>query len=182
MKRVAMLMSLGLLTACPGEADLAAAGLEVGDGGVLIPIDAGTTPAVLLGAINEMERLKMRPSDEILCKLSPGDIKDMNDEPHRRGTWLGDIDKILGPVDRNAQQIGKSEASRSYQWSNGGMNLNFERLEYGAATGMPLQNPWFLNEIQIRSPLEYLLCWDDEYKFNYHTTPCPECELPADGQ
>lgn len=180
--RVAVACSLLALSACPY--DPSAAGLVKVDGGYAYA--TGSDASVFIPApdvdAEVPEVYGPAPDENTLCELVIGDINDQNEWPHRYGTWIGDVKTILGEPTRNSLNSTFNSANLTYQWQNGGLELSFEKVPIGSGSAQPFPDPFFVNEISVRSPLQFLNCWDFRYAATAHTTPCPSCQFQGDVQ
>lgn len=174
--------SLLALAGCPY--DPSAAGLTQVDGGYTYQVGDGSVfiPAAAVTDADVPEVYGPAPDTNTLCMLVIGDILDQNEWPHRYGTWIGDVKTILGEPTRNSLNTSFSAAQLTYQWRNGGLELSFEKVPIGSGTAKPFPDPFFVNGITVRSPLQFLDCWDFRYAATAHTTPCPQCQFQGDVQ
>ena len=207
MKRVAMLMGLGLLTACPGEADLAAAGLQVGDGGILVPTDNdGGTWLLPTNTGNPIRPLRSVPPRKTLCMLVIGDYYNHSDFPRWIGSYIGDVRSMwfLGEPANDGIYLGPADASLRYTYQKPNsalpsgaetvsLQLRFEKIpsfdvhsgiraSNGEQHGQPLEDPYFLNDIQVQGDIDgagknFLDCWDWQMRESTAAplTPCDNC-------
>lgn len=181
--RVAVACSLLALSGCPAPYEAAAAGLVPIDGGWEYPTaDGGVWLPIADIDADVPQVYGPAPDENTLCMLVIGDISDQNEWPHRYGTWIHDVEMILGEPLRNSLSSSFKSANLTYQWSNGGLELSFEKVPIGSASAMPFPDPFFVNEISVRSPLQFLNCWDFRYATTAHTTPCPDCQFQGDVQ
>lgn len=201
MKRLCVAAGLSLLAGCPYDAD--AAGLQVADGGVIVPI-AGLDGGFLLPNVdlNSARPLRQLPDRKTLCKLVIGDFYGRTDYPRWVGSWMADIRSasFLGEPPKDGLYIGPDDASLRYTYLAPGESIEGQPktisiklgLEYiamldlsqptwrsnGDEHGVSLDQSFFLSDIQVQG-MDFLTCWMRDRRESAdpydHFTPCDNC-------
>jgi hypothetical protein len=182
-----------------------AVGVQLGDGGIVIPLgyDGGTF-LLPTGGSNSVRPLRQLPDQKTLCMLVIGDWSERTDYPKWIGSYIDDVRAPFWLGDPGVEGEYKTSMGASLRYSFQkpksllpagaeviSLQLQFEHIpmferkgswqkdndEHGA----PWPNSYFLSEINVQG-MPYLECWMYQYRESkyYHFTPCELCHTTAD--